>query len=271
MLNNNNIKHKKKAQHVVELALLMPLFIILFCFAFQIMVETFSQCRFAYVFANSVKSTINSEPVFENMDEFNEYMEENRLIEDIQQTVTASIGAGSGSVFETTNVSLLNTEIVSFFVGAFQYRSKTIFLNNSLANTYFFFNVPINTAYVEPMVLNLANVNLEYAMNDYYQNLNGVEVTTTEEETGDDSEEGGGGSEGGEGEGDGEGEGGETPTATPASMVINEGEETRTETGATVYTAPSVIVNPERVFEFSVDDYNFESYSNGTFNSRRFK
>lgn len=189
-------KRKKAAQHVVELALMMPLFIILFSFTFQIMVETFSKYRFSYIFTNAVRTAIQMQPVYDKIPS-----QAYDFINEIDSSVKRAL-VGERTPFSDVQTGTINTNTNTYLIGAFQFVAKRLFFGES-GKEYFYFIVPVSTAFCEPLVLNKTTHEVEsyfewyftlYAKK-YYESAN-TDTSTNPDETNPDEGEGGEGEEG---------------------------------------------------------------------------
>ena len=65
---NSFLNNQSKAQHVLELTLVMPLLIICFCFVFQMMVETYAKYKFSYAFTNAARQLLKNRPIYDSLD-----------------------------------------------------------------------------------------------------------------------------------------------------------------------------------------------------------
>ena len=158
MFKINFKKNKKKAQHVVEFAIIMPLFLFAFSFIFPVMAETYRNFKFSYDFINRVTRVIENQPVFNTKGDFYDYSIEHEIlnsnIEDIRNA----------------NIFIINTGQTSFISGATTHPIKALF--GVVGKGYFHFMVPVNEAFLEPSVLNITTGNLDsnFVLGRYYQN-----------------------------------------------------------------------------------------------------
>ena len=158
------INKKSKAQHVVELAMMMPLFIILFSYTFQLMVETYSKYRFSYIFTNSVRNVINNPVIYDNLTNAADYN-----IEKLVQTELDRELSKSGKIpFTNVLVEAINSNETTFFRGAYQLVADRIFFGQT-GKEYFYFTIPINKTYTPPIVLNKTTFDVESYFNFYFK------------------------------------------------------------------------------------------------------
>lgn len=208
---------KSKAQHVVELAMMMPLFIILFSYTFQLMVETYSKYKFSYIFTNSVRNVINSPEIYKDIANVADYDINKAVQEELENEITKT---GSKIPFTSVLVEIINSDETTFFKGAYQLVADRIFFGQT-GREYFYFTIPVNKTYTLPIVLNKTTHDVESYFNFYfkYYSEKYFEAEDTTEgggtEGGDGTEggtEGGGGGDGTEGgtEGGDGGDGGST-------------------------------------------------------------
>lgn len=190
------LKHKKQAQHVVELALMMPLFIILFSYTFQIMVETYSKYKFSYIFTNAVRTCVKDQPVYNSLSEANAY--------DFREETKSAIDRAvlkSKIPYSDIQIGTINTDKMTYMIGGFQFVTKRLFFGSG-GTEYFYFIIPVNKAFTEPDVLNKTSHDVDSYFEWYFTLFADKYYESMEEDlTGTGSE---GGSDGSEGEGEGE-------------------------------------------------------------------
>lgn len=168
MFQIKNIKKtdkKSKAQHVVELALMLPIFIICFSFTFQLMVETFSKYKFSYIFTNSVRNTINNPEIFNDIADI-----ENFSITDIvQNELEDELMLDTNRIpFTNVTVETVISDETVFFQGVYQLETVRLFFSEA-GNEYFYFTIPVNAAYTSPIVLNRTEDDIETYFDSYFQ------------------------------------------------------------------------------------------------------
>lgn len=193
---------KSKAQHVVELAMMMPLFIILFSYTFQLMVETYSKYKFSYIFTNSVRNVINSPEVYKDIANVANYDINKIVQEELENEITKT---GSKIPFTSVLVEIINSDETTFFKGAYQLVADRIFFGQT-GREYFYFTIPVNKTYTLPIVLNKTTFDVESYFNFYfkYYSEKYFEAEDTTEGGGTEGgTEGGEGTEGGTEGGDG--------------------------------------------------------------------
>lgn len=162
MFKNNFFNKKSKGQHIVELALMMPFFIIAFSYAFQIMVETYAKYKFSYIFTNAIRVAIDNQPVFKRKNDAASY----NIREEIENSVKRVFETGNSS-FTDVQVGTISTPKTFYIMGAFQYRTRMLFLGEG-GKEYFYFTVPINSAFVKPLVLDYSKSDIDDYFDKYY-------------------------------------------------------------------------------------------------------
>lgn len=211
-----SINKKSKAQHVVELAMMMPLFIILFSYTFQLMVETYSKYKFSYIFTNSVRNVINSPVIYQNIANVADYNITNIIQDKLRNEITQN---GTNKIpFTDVYVEAVNSDETIFFRGAYQLKADSLFFGQT-GTEYFYFTIPVNRTYTAPIVLNKTTHDVEsyfnfyfkYYSEKYYEADDGSEGTTEGDGT-EGGTEGGDGTEGGTDGGDGTGGGEDSGT-----------------------------------------------------------
>ena len=232
---NFSINKKSKAQHVVELAMMMPLFIILFSYTFQLMVETYSKYRFSYIFTNSVRNVINNPVLYNDVANISDYNVQNLIQTELENEITRS---GSRIPFTDVLVYVAESDETDFIRGAYQLVTDKIFFGQT-GKEYFYFTIPVNKTYTTPIVLNKTTHDVESYFNFYFKYYSekyyeaesdaaeGGETTDgSETETGEATEggetEGGETTDGGETEG---GDGGGAEEGMSASLEDGSGAE----------------------------------------------
>lgn len=194
---------KSKAQHVVELAMMMPLFIILFSYTFQLMVETYSKYKFSYIFTNSVRNVINSQVIYQNIANVADYNITNIIQDKLRNEITQN---GTNKIpFTDVYVEAVNSDETIFFRGAYQLKADSLFFGQT-GTEYFYFTIPVNRTYTAPIVLNKTTHDVESYFNFYfkYYSEKYFEAEDTTEGGGTEGgTEGGEGTEGGTEGGDG--------------------------------------------------------------------
>ncbi len=160
--------NKKQAQHVVELALIMPVFIILFGFTFQLMVETFVKYKFSYIFTGAVKNSVVNQPVFENKEQKDSY----DFAKETEDIVINSMGGANSSYININTKESIITPNTDFFIGTFKYNNTKPFFGKN-DGSYFYFIIPINRAYVEAPFLNKNKGEIENYFKDYFDIYSG--------------------------------------------------------------------------------------------------
>lgn len=183
--NIKKIGKKSKAQHVVELALMLPIFIICFSFTFQLMVETFSKYKFSYIFTNSVRNTINNPVIYESVpDEYS-------ITEIVQSELASELTLDTNRIpFTDVYIETVESDETTFFRGAYQLATEKLFFGET-GKEYFYFTIPVNYTYTSPIVLNKTTNNVESYFNFYfkYYSTKYYETDETEsEDSGDDSD-----------------------------------------------------------------------------------
>lgn len=167
-------KHFKKAQQIVELALMLPFFIICFSFVFQLMVETYAKFKFSYVFTNSVARAVEIQPVFTNRADAASF----NFRRDVENSIrAAAIGIPhqgleiDSFIFASPLVDSVNNRfkggVNNYIAGIFITDVERIFFR-STGLEYFYFIIPINRIYFEPLILNISNENLSDFFDDWY-------------------------------------------------------------------------------------------------------
>lgn len=194
--NNNSFLNKKsKAQHVLELALIMPLLIICFCFVFQMMVETYAKYKFSYAFTNATRQLLRNRPVYNSLEELNNDMntvpaegadadaggnnqselqrQQAYAMSRIKDFLTSEvIGAnksdGDKRFFSSVKLDLIESKSgnMIYIVGAYQLVNQTLF--GQSGSEYFYYFVPINKVYTEPLVLNYSENDVKSYFDFYY-------------------------------------------------------------------------------------------------------
>lgn len=164
MLNLSIKKGKKKAQHIVEFALMMPFFIILFSWIFQMMAETYSKYKFSYVFSSAITNAVNFQPVYEDMENSKNYS----LAKSTKNILTQGLMRTNKSPYTDIDISTIETKRVTFLLGVFNFVNTMIFIGNT-GNAYFYYALPVGSAFIKPMVLNVSNENLENYFENYYK------------------------------------------------------------------------------------------------------
>lgn len=215
-----SINKKSQAQHVVELAMMMPLFIILFSYTFQLMVETYSKYRFSYIFTNSVRNVINHPVIYKDIANISDYRIENNVYDELKsELVKNGVNKNTSEIpFTDIFVDIVNSDETVFFKGAYQLLSDKIFFGQT-GKEYFYFTIPVNKIYTEPIVLNKTTHDVESYFNFYFKyysdkyfEADDSSGGTTEGDGTEEGTEGGDTTEGGDGtEGEGS-DGGDTST-----------------------------------------------------------
>jgi len=160
-------KHFKPAQQIVELALVLPFFIITFSFVFQLMVETYSKYRFSYIFTNAVARAIE--------------LQQKQLIEHPYTTLDDTLGFDfKHNVWDITRVAMQRVPNSGIQIADLQLDGINNYLSGIYINDveriifkdsgleYFYFIVPVSRIYFQPMVLNIDNMLLEEFFTDWY-------------------------------------------------------------------------------------------------------
>ncbi len=160
---NNFLNKKSKGQHILELALMMPFFIIIFGYAFQIMVETYAKYKFSYIFTNAVRVIIQKQPIYKNISEAAGYS----VREKTEEIVKAAFESGADSPFVNVEVGTISTDKTVYLIGAFQYITKMLFFGDS-GKEYFYFIVPVNKTFTTPLVLNNSQSDINSYFSKYY-------------------------------------------------------------------------------------------------------
>lgn len=210
---NFSINKKSKAQHVVELAMMMPLFIILFSYTFQLMVETYSKYRFSYIFTNSVRNVINNPVLYNNVANISDYNVQNLIQTELENEITRS---GSRIPFTDVLVYVAESDETDFIRGAYQLVTDKIFFGQT-GKEYFYFTIPVNKTYTTPIVLNKTTHDVESYFNFYFKYYSEKYY-----EAESDAAEGGETTDGGETEG---GDGGGAEEGMSASLEDGSGAE----------------------------------------------
>lgn len=166
---NFKINKKKQAQHILELALIMPLFIMIFSFTFQLMAETYSKYKFSYIFTDAISRAIDNTTVFSSISEFKNYnfidtslkdftkdfsvaaKGDYILLDKVKATLSALISEDRGAV--TSTVTMVPTENILYLISTFEFNSARLFFNKA-GKEYFYFSVPINRSFAAPSILN---------------------------------------------------------------------------------------------------------------------
>ena len=160
-----SINKKSKAQHVVELAMMMPFFIILFSYTFQLMVETYSKYRFSYIFTNSVRNVINNPEIYQDIANISDYNIQNTIQNELDYQITKS---NSRVPFTDVLVYVAESNETAFVRGAYRLLAESIFFGQT-GREYFYFTIPINKTYIEPIVLNKTTFDVESYFNFYFK------------------------------------------------------------------------------------------------------
>lgn len=167
-------KHFKKAQQIVELALVLPFFIICFSFVFQLMVETYAKYKFSYIFTNSVARAIEIQPVFTSKTDATGY----NFRRDVENSTRAAAlnvphqGLEIDTfIFDTPLVDSADNKfkggLNNYIAGVFITDVERLFFR-STGLEYFYFIIPINRIYFKPLILNITDENLNEYFNDWY-------------------------------------------------------------------------------------------------------
>ena len=160
MRNKNHLLNKrKKAQHIVELSIIMPLFIMVFSFVFPILVNTYSNFHFVYKFANCVSAEIGSVNYFNSIQDYNNY----NFMDNVKERLENVQG---GDIF----VSLIESKPSAYVIGNFRPERDFIYLFGIVGKNYFSYIVPINLSYIYPPVLNLPFASVQTAFEAYHDN-----------------------------------------------------------------------------------------------------
>ncbi len=160
---------KKKAQHIVEFALIIPIFIMAFSIIFPIMTETYVHFRFSYYLINLVKQGIQQQPVFTTKEEAEGYVFVDELNTMAQNTDMPPL-----------YITSIETPQTDFIIGSINMPIKTLF--GVVGKNYFYFTVPIGASYTAPTVLNITEGNLNQIMQDYYGTLPAPAAAAAENE-----------------------------------------------------------------------------------------
>lgn len=149
---------RKKAQHIVEFAILMPIFIAFFCFMFPFLTINFRNFKFSYFASNLVTKAIeNPDPLFYiNKNEWNP----ERFSEQIEEALS--------NIGEETNIFLITkTPQVDFVSLWYMAPIRSIF--GMVGKNYFYYMVPINNSYTEAPVFNIGANKLKDCFDRYYR------------------------------------------------------------------------------------------------------
>lgn len=158
-------QNKKQAQHIVELALVMPLFIIIFSLIFQLLIGTYVKYKFSYILTNSIKAAIQNQPIFNTLNNALAY----NIINVVQENMERTLGIANNGQDNPMAITIrtIETMNITFLLGAFQYSANALFFGQ-IGKEYFQFFVPVNTAYIKPLVLNETTGNIEDYFTNYY-------------------------------------------------------------------------------------------------------
>ena len=170
--NNNSFLNKKsKAQHVLELALIMPLLIICFCFVFQMMVETYAKYKFSYAFTNATRQLLRNRPVYNSLEEMGitagegEELGQYDYIAILKDYLLAEVGNIPFTDIQVSPIESASGNTI-YLIGAYQLVEEMIF--GQTGSEYFYYFVPINKVYTEPLVLNYSENDVKSYFDFYY-------------------------------------------------------------------------------------------------------
>lgn len=143
-------KKIKKAQHIVEFAILLPFFIIIFSFIFPLMAETYAHFNFSYFLINLVSNTIEGQLPLESKNDAAMYDFRDEMIH--------------GLTANPPNLFIIYAKQTAFITGYSNMPITTLF--GVIGKNYFFFSVPVNNAYLKPTVLNVTTEQLNDTFTD---------------------------------------------------------------------------------------------------------
>lgn len=135
------IMNKKKAQHIVEFALVVPIFIIMFSFILPQAANIYNQFQIPHLFMGAVSAAIENQPTDETSIEYN-------FANEIERRMNGRVTA---YVVEAEQNAYIGGAATQEYPMLFGIRGKSYF--NAL--------VTINKAYVEPTVLNISGSTLK--------------------------------------------------------------------------------------------------------------
>jgi len=192
-MHKNNIKNKNKklAQHLVEFALVVPFFVMIFSMIFPYCASAYKNFRYTYILPKQLSVAIDGQPTDGSPYNFTEIMENN-----MQNRM-------SPYIIETEQTAYVGGSVVSEYKMLFGIRG----------NSYYSVIVPINKVFVEKTNLNITNTRLVNDFTAYYNPTESGSGST--EDGGGESTEGGEETTGGDeptGEGGEETTGGDEPT-----------------------------------------------------------
>lgn len=142
---------------------MMPIFIIIFSLTFQMMVSTYSKYKFSYILTNAVRMAVKNQPIYTNIADYNSYS----IRDEVERLVTNALVGESAVPYTDVQIGTVETGKITYLIGAFQYKAQNIFLGE-VGQEYFYFFVPISTAYAEPLTLNKTQLNVESYFEWYF-------------------------------------------------------------------------------------------------------
>ena len=151
---NSFLNNKSKAQHVLELTLVMPLLIICFCFVFQMMVETYAKYKFSYAFTNAARQLLKNRPIYDSLDAMGldagsgENVGEYDYVGVLSDHLLSEVG---NIPFTDIQIIPIEGEQRIYLIGAYQLVEQMIF--GQTGSEYFYFFVPVNKVYTRLLVL----------------------------------------------------------------------------------------------------------------------
>ncbi len=163
MLVQNINRHKRKAQHIVEFTLMMPIFIIIFSWIIQVLAETYSKYKFSYIFSSSIVNAVSNQKIYDNMDDSER---ENYSLADNAENIVKNKLRVKNTNFLDVSVKSIPTERVVFLISSFTSKYTLLFAGRSGA--YFYFTIPVGTAFAAPPVLDETETSTGEFFNSYY-------------------------------------------------------------------------------------------------------
>lgn len=143
------IKNKKKAQHIVEFALVVPIFIIIFSFILPYGASTYRHFQTTYLFMNAVSDVIENQPTD---DTAASYIFADEIKRKMSDDMVSYIVEGEQNAYIS---GIINEEYQMLF--------------NLKGTSYFNTLITINKAYVKPTILNLKGKTIKNDFNAYYE------------------------------------------------------------------------------------------------------
>lgn len=166
---NSFLNNKSKAQHVLELTLVMPLLIICFCFVFQMMVETYAKYKFSYAFTNAARQLLKNRPIYDSLDAMGldagsgENVGEYDYVGVLSDHLLSEVG---NIPFTDIQIIPIEGEQTIYLIGAYQLVEQMIF--GQTGSEYFYFFVPVNKVYTRPLVLNYSENDVSSYFDFYF-------------------------------------------------------------------------------------------------------